>query len=285
MKSGTLRVCVLVACFAGLGVGSAWAQPERGAQPESGTQPRAALAGPEITKGQTPSLVEWRYDGSLRELESSPEEVALSLLELDADVRARADAVIARRQAFFDRVLSRNLMLALEIDAAQKAEEKLRTARLTFELLAHFEPLKHEPSLREAIAAELDAEDARTFESMIDAYDLAFAQDLGAKASREGRRTNRVEIIATRAGQQFVRDLEMSFKRMESSGQIAFEYVLAQLSLESEQAERVRKACSPFLGANPDGMTEKEYGLAFLAMAAHLTETQRAKLAEIIAGF
>lgn len=284
MKYGTLRSCMLVACLAGSAF--AFTEPPVSEEERAGPALSApALSGPEITKAQTPSLVEWRYDGTLRELESSPEEIALSLLELDADVRTRANAVIARRQAFFDRVLSRNLMLAMEIDAAQKAEEKLRTARLSFELLAQFEPLRHEPSLREAIAAELGAEDARTFESMIDAYDRAFAQDLGAKASREGRRTNRVEVVATRAGQQFVRDIEMSFKRMESSGQIAFEYVLAQLSLEPEQAERVRKACSPFLGANPDGMSEKEYGLAFLAMAAHLTETQRAKLAEIIAAF
>lgn len=276
--------CVLGACVAG----SAFAMTEPPVSEEERAGPAMsgpALSGPMIVESRVPSLVEWRYDGTLRELESSAEEVALSLLELDAGVRARADAVIARRQAFFDRVLSRNLMLALEIDAAQKAEEKLRTARLTFELLAHFEPLKHELSLREAIAAELDAEDASAFESMIDAYDRAFAQDLGAKAASQGRRTNRVEIIATRAGQQFVRDIEMSFKRMEASGQIGFEYVLAQLSLSPEQAERVRKASSPFLGANPYGMSEKEYGLAFLAMAAHLTETQRMKLAEIIAGF
>lgn len=274
MSRGLSCACLVVAgvCGSALGMG----QPP---------EPGAALAGPAITKGRAPSLVEWRYDGSLRELESSPEEVALSLLELDADVRARADAVIAKRQAFFDRVLSRNLMLALEIDAAQKAEEKLRTARLSFELLAHFEPLRHEPPVREAIAAELDAEDARVFEIMIDEYDRAFAMDLRAKAEREGRQTNRVEIVATRAGEQFVRDIEMSFKRMEASGQIAFEYVLAQLSLEAEHAERVRKACAPFLGANPEGMSEKEYGLAFLAMAAHLTEAQRAKLAEVIAGF
>lgn len=290
MSRHTLRACLFLVCVAG----SAFAMPE---PPESETQvgvqaeaqpepqPVPALSGPTISKVQAPSFVEWRYDGTLRELESSPEEVALSRLVLEDEVRARADAVIARRQAFFDRVLSRNLMLAIEIDAATKAEEKVRTARLTFDLLAHFEPLRHEPSPREAIAVELDPANARAFRAMIDAYDRAFASDLRAKAAREGRQTNRVEIIATRAGEQFVRDIELSFKRMESSGQIAFEYVLAQLSLTPEQAERVRKASSAYLGANPDGMTEKEYGLAFLAMAAHLTEAQRAKLAEVIAGF
>lgn len=265
--------------------GASLAEPPAEPPVEPGQAPSAALAGPVVIERQSPTIVEWRYDGTLRELDVSPEEAALSKLPLDPDSRARADAIVAKRQAFFDRVLSRNLMLAIEIDAANKAEDELRTARLTFDLLAHFEPLCDELPFREQIAAALAPEEASLFESMLAEYDRSHAADLAARAIRQGGEPNTLEIYGGRVAAHFTRELERSFARMETSGAIGFEYVLAQLQLSPEQAERVRKAASPFLGSNPEGMTEKDYGLAFLAMAAHLTEAQRAKFAEIIAGF
>ena len=253
--------------------------------PAPSPTPTPALAGPALAQESRPTIVEWRYDGTLRDLEASPEETALSRLSLDPDTRARADAVVARRQAFFDHTLSRNLMLAIEIDAARKAEEKLKVARMTFDLLAHFEPLCDELPFREQIAAALDHGSADAFTTMLDDYDLALAQDLRARAARENRQTSSVEVYGAAVGAHFVRELERSFKRMESSGQIALEYILAQIQLSPEDAERARKAAAPFMGANPEGMTEKDYGLAFLAVAAHLTESQRQKLAEVLAGF
>lgn len=280
---------IRVALGAGLGLsilaGTALADPPTEAPTEAPQAPGAALAGPVLVERPSPTIVEWRYDGTLRELDVSPEEAALSNLPLEPDSRARADAVVAKRQAFFDRVLSRNLMLAIEIDAANKAEDELRTARLTFDLLAHFEPLCDELPFREQIAAALAPDEAGLFESMLVEYDRAHSADLAARAIRQGGEPNTLEIYGGRVAAHFTRELERSFARMETSGAIGFEYVLAQLQLAPEQAERVRKAAAPFLGSNPEGMTEKEYGLAFLAMAAHLTEEQRAKFAEIIAGF
>lgn len=264
---------ILVALAAsGLVTLGAWAEPP-------------TLAGPALGEASGATIVEWRYDGTLRELDASPEEVALSRLVLEPDVRARADAVVARRQAFFDHVLSRNLMLALEIDAARKAEEELKAARLTLDLLARFEPLCADVPFRAQIAAQLDGASVGVFIEMLGEYDAALVQDHRARAEREGREASALEVYGAGVGAHFVRELERSFKRMEASGQIALEYVLAQVQLAPEDAERARKAAAPFMGANPEGMTEKEYGLAFLAIAAHMTEAQRAKLAEVIAGF
>jgi hypothetical protein len=247
--------------------------------------PPAALSGPALSQSPAATIVEWRYDGTLRDLDVSPEEAALAKLTLDESSRARTNAVVARRQAYFDRVLSRNLMLAIEIDAANKAEEELRTARLTLDLLAHFEPLCDELPFRDQIAAVLGPEQSAQFLSMLREYDRSLSIDLAARTERQGGQPNTLEIYGGRIAVHFTKELERSFARMETTGAIGFEYVLAQLQLSPEQAERVRKAASPFLGASPEGMSEKEYGLAFLAMAAHLTEQQRAKFAEIIAGF
>lgn len=249
------------------------------------TDDRPALAGPVPTRAPARSLVDLRYDGSLRELDASPEEAAISRMDLSSDTRRRVDAVIAARQAFFDRVLSRNLMLLLEIDAAQKAEEKLTVGRLSFDLIALFEPLRHEPSLRVQIRDVLSPGEQETFDEMLDAYTRAFDADLRAKAEREGGRIGTVQAAAAHAGALFTREIERSINRLEHSGHIAFEYVLAQLQLGPEDAERVRRAAAPFLGVNPAGMTEKDYGLVFLAAAAHLPERQRLRLAEILAGF
>lgn len=276
-----MRTALPCVCVVGVVAGVVSAEPPVAGGPEEAP----ALLGPSIRADTRPSIVEWRYDGTLRELETTPEEAAISLMEIDAETRARADAIFASRQAFFDGVLSRHLTVALEIDAAKKAEEKLTVARLTFELLAAFEPLRHEPVVAAQIEAILTPAEGELFRSMLCEYDDAFALDLRARAEREGRETNLVEVVATRTGTLFGRELERSFKRMEVSGQIAFEYVLGQLDLTREQADRARKAASPYLGANPDGMTEKEYGLAFLAMGAYLNEAQRMKLAEILAGF
>ncbi|MBX3363015.1 MAG: hypothetical protein KF705_16455 [Phycisphaeraceae bacterium] len=248
------------------------------------TDDSPTLAGPVPTRPAAPTLVDLRYDGSLRELDASPEEAAISHMNLSSDTRQRVDAVIAARQAFFDRVLSRNLMLLLEIDAAQKAEDKLTVGRLSFDLLAHFEPLRHEPTLRAQLRDVLTPGERETFDAMLDAYTRAFDADLRAKAEREGGRIGTLQIAATYAGVLFTRDIERSINRLELSGHIAFEYVLAQLQLAPEDAERARKAAAPFLGVNPGGMTERDYGLAFLAAAAHLPERQRLKLAEILAG-
>lgn len=241
------------------------------------------LRGPAIGASKPPTLVEWQYDGSLRELETLPEEAALALLALDEATHAETDAILARREAHFDRVLSRNIILALHIDAAGKAEDKLLLARLLLELLAHFEPLRHEPHLRQQIADVLPQDQRRQYLDALRMYDAAWMQDAHAKRPKDTA-SDPVGLILERTGATFTHEIERSFKRIESSGLLAFEYVLAQLELEPEQTERIRTSSARYLSASPEGMTERDYGLVFFSVAAHLNEAQREKLAEILHG-
>lgn len=241
-----------------------------------------ALAGPAIARSSTPSLVEWTYAGRLKELDALPEEAAITRMSLSNESRQRVDAVIAKRQSFIDDVMAENLMLALEIDAATKAEEKLRTARLSFEFLSKLEPLCAEPPLRAQIAEALTREEATLFLRTLAEYDTAYLADAAADTMRKVQ--GPVGIALERAGYEFQSQIERSFARLESSGRLGIEYVLAQLQLPEAQNRHVRDSVGSLIGANPEGMSEQEYGRVFLAIAAHLTEEQRTKLAEILHG-
>lgn len=243
------------------------------------------LEGPAVIAPGRPTLVRWSYDGSLEGLEARPEEAALTLLGLDEAALTDAGRVLARRQALFDRVLSRNILLASQLDAASKAKEKHLAARLLFDLLSHFEPLRHEPPLRTQLSDALPEPERARFLALLREYDEAYLADARARDDAGGSARSIAEIWVARIATEFTQEAERSFHRIEASGQLAFEFVIAQLALEPEQLERVRAAASGFLGTSPEGMTERDYALLFLSVAAHLNETQRAALAEILRGF
>lgn len=272
--------CALVACLLGAGDVSAQEAPAT-----ADVRDNNVLEGPAVSAPAEPTLVRWSYDGTLEPLETRSEEAALSLLGLEEEALADAQGILARRQALFDRVLSRNILLAMHLDAASKAEEKRLAARLLLELLSHFEPLRHEPPLRAQLAATLPEGERARFLSLLRAYDEAYLADARFREDVAGPHRSLAEIWIARIATEFTKEAERSFARIESSGQLAFEYVMAQLELPPEQLERVRAASARFLGASPEGMTEKDYALLFLSVAAHLNEAQRAALAEIIRGF
>lgn len=267
------------------GVGSGVEPDSAGEPPES---PEAvpevvpALAGPTIRRHEAPTLVEWTYAGRLKELDALPEEAAVTRIPLSERSLAGANAVIAERQSLLDNVLAENLMLALQIDAATKAEEKLKAARLTLELLSKLESLCTRPTLREEIARTFEPEEAEVFRRTLLEYDAAYQTDARADMSRKAQ--DAVGIALQRAGLEFQGQLERSFKRIEASGRLGVEYVLAQLQLPDNQARQIRDRIGGLIGASPDGMAEKDYAKVFLAIAASLNEEQRNKLAEILHG-
>lgn len=252
------------------------------AVPEVVPEAALALAGPTIRRHEAPTLVEWTYAGRLKELDALPEEAAVTRIPLSERSLADANAVIAERQSLLDNVLAENLMLALQIDAATKAEEKLKTARLTFELLSKLESLCTKPTLREEIARTLEPEEAEVFRRTLREYDAAYQADARADMSRKAQ--DAVGIALQRAGLEFQGQLERSFKRIEASGRLGVEYVLAQLQLPDDQARQIRDRIGGLIGASPEGMAEKDYAKVFLAIAASLNEEQRTKLAEILHG-
>src|SRR4051812_18762868 len=101
------------------------------AAPGAGAASSPPLRGPALAERvKAPSLVSYDMQGRLRDLEGTPEHVALKMLELSPAEREGAERVIVARAARVDAFVTQNLLMFGQLDSAGKAGAKLDTALL-----------------------------------------------------------------------------------------------------------------------------------------------------------
>lgn len=266
-RAWVMASCAVCAVGLGAGVGL-------GSQPAGGETP-AVLAGPRLSERSpaAPTLVEVGLNGGVRRLETTPEEAALALLELDAATRERIEKILSVRAAKIDRFVGENIDLLTKLGNATSAGDRGETLALLAEAAWKLRGVLGDGRLREQVLAALPEGERPRFEALVDGYwDAVVAERAGG--GKPGR-LQRLGVLSDERLKAFGGEVERSFRRMISSGELFYRYVEGVVELDPEQARVVREASARFAEKGGDDAGEDAKREFFLSVLFVLTEAQR----------
>ena len=283
-------------------VGAPGVAPARQAEPASepasradaGPADPAVLAGPKVHEGAAgKSLVSKDYEGKLRPLDTTAEEAALALLDLDTTTRAKADAILTAHAARLDAIVADNLGLLIRLETSKGGPREAYIAVLR-ELVEKLRPLRDKGGLRVEIGRVLSAEQKARFDGLLKEYwDAAITEAINADESKsesgdgpgaggaEGpRRRATVKVTLVAAGQEVKR----SFDRQIAAREAGFKDFSQRLDLSPEQDARVRKIFADQYIETLGKPAPEQRRAAVLKAFAELSPQQRLKLASELLG-
>ena len=238
-----------------------------------------ALSGPRVPETPAaPGLVTRDFNGQVRRPETTPEEAALALLDLDAPARAAVRAIIEKRDAIIDRFVGENLDLLTKFGAAAGANDKLDQLGLGLEAFQKLAPLREGGSLWEQIAAALPQAPAEKFNALMKDYWDAIAEEGKRTPNEKGKPRGRFEIVAAERIAILGREIESSFNRLLYSGGLIVSYFAKDLDLTDTQKARVRQMTLDFARRTNLKPTEKDQQGLVVELLSILTEEQRVKV-------
>lgn len=278
--------------------GPCWVSP---AFAQTGTTDPAkpVLGGPRIPdKAGRATLVSYEFTGKVRRPETTPEEAAAALIDLDPAPRAILDAVLYRRAKMLDEFVADNLDLIVKLVTAGATGDKADQALLAGEALVKLAPLSALGTLRAQVDGVLPTEQRPEFERLLKEYfDAVVAErqrpaspsgprsaDAGAPEPKKERTKARWEIILQERVECFGREIERAFKRQEAAGSILFRYLTTGVDLSKEQAEKVRDVCEAFARDTKMNATPEQQRKFFFDLAALLDTRQQTKMIRRLQG-
>lgn len=215
-------------------------------EPPTTQNPPAVLSGPQVHEGAHESLVERGFDGRILPLEVVPEEVAVSLLDLDEASRSRVDTILDERSAILDRVLVENLDLLLKFQSARASGSATRQLSILRAFIRKLEPLRRRGSLRDEIARVLPEDQRARFEAMIDEYEDALEAQARADARARGERFRPLAYRIRRNLERLGQDIVASYERAVASRTAELEAFLTRASLGPQSEREVRRIITEF---------------------------------------
>jgi hypothetical protein len=252
------------------------------ARAQSGDQP-AVLGGPAIA--ETPAhatLVARDFNGSVRRPETTPEEAALSLLNLPEEARKGALAIFQRRAAVIDKFVSENLDLLNKLGTS--SGNKLEQFALGMEAFQKLEKVWSGGPLWEQVKAALPEEPAKKFDALMREYWDALIEEGKKTPNEEGKKRGRFEVVVAERAQIFFKEVEHSFTRQAESGMLFVTYLTQDLDLTESQKQRVRQMSLEFARKYGTKPTEEEQKFLFLDVVSILDEKQREKFMKKVTG-
>lgn len=237
------------------------------------------LSGPQVRMSErTPSLVRLDYEGRLVRLETSPEEAALDVLDLDQQTREKVLTILSERTAILDRVVMQSLPLFQQFDVAEQDKDGERKAELLGEFTHRLSPLIKRGTLFDELYAVLPREQAATFARMVDAYHQALIRDARRQAEIEHRAFNAVEAAMQIRGEAMLKAIERSFARSTQSGEREFEELLEKLDLSPEGEQIVRARATKFAEDTMLNPTKAQTVFFVLGVLSELEPAERIKV-------
>jgi hypothetical protein len=244
----------------------------------------APLRGPAITdRLARPTLVSYDMNGRLRDLESSPERLAVRMLDLDPGSREAVESVFTARAAKVDAFVAENLSAFGQLDTAGKAGAKLDAALLLGALLERGWDLVREPPLRVRIAGVLPPEQVSRFRATIAEYRCAWRKQARADARAKGDRPTVWALALAEHASSLGAEVRLSYERQAASGTLIADYLLAGVTLTPEQQALVRELKADMLRRTNFKPTEKDQRTMVLGIIAHLPPRERENVARKIA--
>lgn len=271
-----------VVAAAAMGVApDALAQSSPSAEPPPGEhakQPAASpLGGPRIDAPDRsiPSLVSTDFNGSVRRLETTPEEAAVALLNLTGDAKKRVDALFARRGKAIEEFVTSNLDLLTKLDTAGKTNNKRDQLMLGLEAFQKLNAVWKDGTLFDQVKAALPDDKRAEFERLVTDYWNALVEEGKNTPGENGKKRGRFEIIAGERLQAFVGEIGRAFERGVKSGRLIAEFVLKDLNLNDAQKARIREIVDSEAADAPFKEDDKRYEGLFLKILGVLSEEQR----------
>lgn len=253
--------------------------------PWSYAGPENPLAGPsvEAPKKDDFSIVVQELDGTVKPLETTPEEAAVAKLRLDASALAKVQKVFDRRASQIDQLTIGNLDLFNKLGTATAAGKTLDQLQLGVELWRKTEPLRERGSLRKQVKAALPSDRQSQFDTMLDEYWDAVAADAKRLAKSEGGKSNVVGAKLEGKLKLLGKEIERSFQRQLASGDLVFHFVFRGVELKPEQSERLRSQWADFWQRTKGDASKEEYVGIFMSISSQLDNTQRPIVMENLA--
>jgi hypothetical protein len=247
----------------------------------------ALLSGPKVAAtAAAPTLIERDLQGKIRRLETTAEEAALALLDLDAVTKEKVNKILAMRTAALDSVVVNNVPLLLKFQAARETGDRRDLAELTGELTKAAAPLREQGRLKENIAAVLPNGERERFESLVSEYwkaILAERRELMAKEQGSGGTGLRTagRAAATEFALAVGQEIKRSYERTLGQRIADFENLLKSLSLDMNTETKVRNMVTDHAQkyiAQKGGATPAQNRELFFKIMNALTLEQRADL-------
>lgn len=232
------------------------------------------LAGPQVREPEHASLVEHEYDGGIRRPDVPAEVAAVRLLDLPRAVMDKIDALMAKRDRFFDSFVENNLDLLNKLDTAGKTNDKLDQAMLGVEALTKLAPLARNGSLRKQIRAVLPREAAVRFDALLAEYRDAIVAQEHAKDPKKPR----FVILAGERAESVMREVAAAFQRLEKSGVLIYRYFFKDVELSKEQETAIRALLDEFVEETKGSPTKQQEQKIFFAVMSRLDTKQQTEL-------
>ena len=241
----------------------------------------APLAGPRVepAKAERATLVIRDIDGKVRRPETSPEEAAARLLELDGPTRARVDALFAERARALEEFIEKNLDLILRLVTAESAPGREKFA-LVVEAIGKTESLRKNGPLEAQVRGLLSEGERREFDRLLKEYWGAIA----AEDRRQPKPKGRVGAVLDERFKSLGREAEAAYKRCEKSGAILYHYLFDSIEVTDEQEKQLRSLCASYSMNGVDNNDKKAQGVMFASLVQVLTPEQGAELAKKFKG-
>ncbi len=272
--------------------------PDPAAASEAAPPPAEVLSGPSVDDAETAvpaSLVRRDFAGALEPLDAPPAEVALALLDLSAEERARTAALLDERAAAMERVVRANLRNTQLLEAAtatpaaapphRAAAGRDRIASVQQGVMRSIRDELGDEPLVEQLAAVLAPGHADELRRLVRDYTTAAVAERAAALAEAGEGRSdlgrRIRAGAEHRIDLFRRDVERTLQRIIEGGTRDVDRIVEHLKLTPEQANEVRTILQRFGERTMLDPTERDGVNLYLELRAVLTMEQRAKLLEM----
>lgn len=251
--------------------------------PESPKPPDAVLGGPAVAEpSKRVTLLDRDFNGMVRRPESTPEEMALSLLDLPAEVQKKTKSIFERRAAVIDSFVAENLDLLNKLGTS--SGRKLEQFALGMEAFQKLEKLWSGGPLWEQVKAALPQGPAGRFDALLREYWDALIEEGKKIPNEEGKKRGRFEVVTAERAQIFFKEIEQSFTRQAESGMLFVTYLTADLGLTEAQKQRVRQMSLEFARKYGTKPTEDEQKFLYLDVVSILDQKQREMFIKKVTG-
>lgn len=253
-------------------------QPAKAPTTPPPSQPAAnPLGGPKIDAPSqaAPSLVSTDFNGTVRRLETTPEEAAVALLKLSGEAKERVDSLFAKRGKAIEEFVTGNLDLLTKLDTAGKTNNKRDQLMLGLEAFQKLNAVWKDGTLFDQVKALLPEDQRAEFERLVTNYWNALVEEGKNIPNEDGKKRGRFEIVAGERLQAFVGEIGRAFERGVKSGRLIAEFVLKDLNLTDAQKARVREIIDSEAAEAPLKEDDKRYEGLFLKILGILDEQQR----------
>lgn len=224
------------------------------------------------------TLVRWAYDGRLERLDTTPEQAAVDLLELDPTRRETVDTILARRMAAFDKAVIESLDLVIRFQSAQALKDYPAMASLIGQFMGRLAELLKEGPASLQIAAALPAPEAKHFKALVEEYNRATLADEKRQAQREGRKFKPVEALLKARGEELGREIERAVRRSAAMGEAGFEIFLQAMELDPEVEAVIRARTIDFARAHNFTPSKQAQDTFFSELFIDLDRESRVKV-------